>query len=250
MYRYFLIHQIFAMVIAVAAVASMATARAQGTGEVAGTITDSLGAPIVGATVRVEGSDRMGITHGNGTYVMFLVPEGEQTLMITATGFQARCETAYVVAGATARMDVSLAPKRPAPPPPPAAPKVADAERQPIEKILTADCVVGTIRDEDGKPIPGAAIRLEGTTLRTKSRVDGSYIIQGAAPGIYEVAVANVGYRPLKLHIVVSGTQATRLDIEMEPKAIESGSILMCPNVNFIRRDETGKVQRIRFDTY
>ena len=257
MYRYFLIHQIFAMVIAVAAVASMATARAQGTGEVVGTVTDSLGAPIAGATVRVEGSEIGARSRIDGKYRLRRVPAGRQILVFAAVGYRMHTEAVDVIAADTTLLNVELQPRAPGTlrvgPPRTPPDKPGTVRRSDVELATRGSSIVGTVRDDHGNVMPGATVRLTGTTFGARSRIDGSFAITGLPAGDYQVTVSSVGYLPFHASISLPPQSTATLNADMQPG--KSGPI-ETPEfgrrrpayLNPVRRGEAGKVQRIRFE--
>lgn len=85
-----------------------APAAAQ-TGEIAGTVSDAAGAPLVNAEVTVEGTRLGTLTGPEGAFVLGDVPEGTHRLRVRRVGFRtATVEQVRVRAGETARVDVEL----------------------------------------------------------------------------------------------------------------------------------------------
>ncbi|MBL7976790.1 MAG: TonB-dependent receptor [Bacteroidetes Order II. Incertae sedis bacterium] len=52
----------------------------------------------------------------------------------------------------------------------------------------------GTVQTEDGKPFPGATIRLSGTGYGAVSDINGHFIVRSVSPNVYQVIVSAVGY--------------------------------------------------------
>ncbi|MGB4440634.1 MAG: discoidin domain-containing protein [Coriobacteriia bacterium] len=75
-------------------------------GTVAGTVKDSSGAAISGATVSI--ADKTGTTGSTGTYSVTDVAAGTYTMTVSATGYNAWSGSVSVTAGATATLNVSL----------------------------------------------------------------------------------------------------------------------------------------------
>lgn len=85
-----------------------ATAAAQ-TGEIAGTVSDAAGEPLVNAEVTVEGTRLGTLTGSDGAFVLENVPEGTHRLRVRRVGYRAATvEQVRVRAGGTARVSVEL----------------------------------------------------------------------------------------------------------------------------------------------
>jgi TonB-linked SusC/RagA family outer membrane protein len=103
-------------VLAVVSVAGLsaacaATAAAQQSGTVHGTITDSVGhAPIAGVQVVVTGSARGSITNDAGQYTLRDVPAGPVSLSVTRLGFSPVQRRVTVAAGGSTTADFALSP--------------------------------------------------------------------------------------------------------------------------------------------
>src|SRR5262249_59103803 len=100
-------------VITLALLALLGTSRgaaAQGpTGTISGRVTDAAaGTPVVGAAVRVAGTQIGAQTGEDGRYTVRLVQPGTVTLQVNRIGFEAKRVTVTVVAGETATADVAL----------------------------------------------------------------------------------------------------------------------------------------------
>ncbi|MEM7161444.1 MAG: SusC/RagA family TonB-linked outer membrane protein [Bacteroidota bacterium] len=62
----------------------------------------------------------------------------------------------------------------------------------------------GDIKDNNGDPIIGATIRLDGTSIGTFSDVSGNYSIENIAPGTYDVIYSFVGFSTIKATMTFS----------------------------------------------
>jgi subtilisin family serine protease len=83
------------------------------TGSVSGTVTSSAGGAVAGATVAVQGSALSTTTNGSGQYTLNNVPQGAQTLAISANGYVSTTQSVSVTAGSTATANVVLTPSTP-----------------------------------------------------------------------------------------------------------------------------------------
>src|SRR5450631_4019451 len=57
----------------------------------------------------------------------------------------------------------------------------------------------GTMTDDSGGVIPAATVTLigKGLTKTAQTQVDGSYVFQGLAPGLYTIKVTFPGFAPI-----------------------------------------------------
>ena len=101
----------FSLVCLIALLGS-ASAFAQGTGSIAGTVIDANGDPLPGVTVEASGDvlprPRVAITGANGRYDLRLLPPGNYTTTYVLTGFREAAREVRVLLQSTARIDVTL----------------------------------------------------------------------------------------------------------------------------------------------
>ncbi len=84
-------------------------ALAQGTGQVAGQVTNAdTGEPLDGAQVVVQGTQIGGLTESDGRFSLRSVPAGEQTVRVRLIGFGTRTRTVTVQSGQTATVNFQL----------------------------------------------------------------------------------------------------------------------------------------------
>lgn len=84
------------------------TAAGQQTGTVQGTVVDSDGRPLLGATVLVVGTNLGTLTASGGSYTIERVPAGQQTVRAQSLGFRPATRTVDVPADGTATADFTL----------------------------------------------------------------------------------------------------------------------------------------------
>jgi TonB-dependent SusC/RagA subfamily outer membrane receptor len=90
---------------------SAAGLSAQETGAIRGTAMDAeTQEPLRGAQVQVVGTRVGGITNASGAFLLLNVPAGDRTVRITSIGYRTVEEAVTVTAGATATVEISLAP--------------------------------------------------------------------------------------------------------------------------------------------
>jgi len=105
-----------ALVTLVLTITSAASSAAQGnqTGNLGGTVRDSQGLAVPGATVRVvspaQQGERQTMTDGLGAYLLPGLPTGRYAVTVELSGFQTVTSDVDVALGSAGRLDVSLRP--------------------------------------------------------------------------------------------------------------------------------------------
>ncbi len=87
-----------------------------------------------------------------------------------------------------------------------------------VEGASTNAQVRGHVLDAGGdRPLPEAMLRIEGngTSLTTRSSIDGTFHFAAVAPGSYTLVVARVAYRPTRLGITVPPGGALVVDVQL-----------------------------------
>jgi len=75
--------------------------------------------------------------------------------------------------------------------------------------------VRGTVRDKEGAPISGANIAIPGTTLLTRTDLQGLYRIAVVPAGRVRVHAAAVGYGPVDTAVALTGGDSTTVDFTL-----------------------------------
>ncbi|WP_260160383.1 TonB-dependent receptor [Sphingomonas prati] len=81
-------------------------------GRISGQVTNTAGAPLTGAEVRVEGSDGVSVTNSAGQFLLQRAPVGQQRLTVSFFGMQTRTVTVDVTDRQTAEVAVPLDPEQ------------------------------------------------------------------------------------------------------------------------------------------
>lgn len=86
--------------------------------------------------------------------------------------------------------------------------------------------IIGTVSDnETGQPLAGAQVVVDGTSLQSKTKEDGSYLIENAPVGLHNLTVQYLNYqRTHDNHRILAG-QTTKLDFQID-QAEQIGSSL------------------------
>jgi iron complex outermembrane receptor protein len=69
--------------------------------------------------------------------------------------------------------------------------------------------IIGSITDGDGSALPGASVRIEGTSTGAAADIDGRYRIEGVAPGLYTLVASFIGYAESRASVRVRAGETT-----------------------------------------
>jgi len=87
--------------------------------------------------------------------------------------------------------------------------------------------LAGTVRDGTGQPVPGAQVRLLGTSVSARSDERGAYLLAGLPTGTQEVEVRRLGYGIARGPVTLRGEQRSRLDVVLDRVAtLESFNVV------------------------
>ncbi|ERH10080.1 MAG: hypothetical protein J07HX64_01849 [halophilic archaeon J07HX64] len=169
------------------------------TGGVTGVVESTEGGAVEGATVSLGGQQTT--TGADGSYE-FDAPAGTGEVTVERFGFDGVSESATVVAGETATVDVELAP-------------------------VETGTVAGTVESVDGDPVEGATVRVGDRQLTTGA--DGSYEL-GVETGTRELAVSAKGFTDTSRSVLVEVDTVSTGDIELDPANPEFAPVTLVRN--------------------
>jgi outer membrane receptor protein involved in Fe transport len=114
----------------------------------------------------------------------------------------------------------------------------------------TTGKITGRVVDkENGEPLFGASVRVQGTTLGAATDIDGYYVILNVPPGIQTLIVSMIGYTSLTVsEIRVRIDETSPVNVELTPQAIEAGSVVVIAERNIIKQDVSTSVTAIQPD--
>lgn len=89
--------------------------------------------------------------------------------------------------------------------------------------------LAGIVTDaQNGDPIPGATVILEGTTQGTATDANGRYVILNVSPGTYAVRFSFVGFTTRLIeNVLVTSGRTTTLNAAMGTEVIESDEVVI-----------------------
>jgi hypothetical protein len=136
------------------------------TGAISGTVTNSSGAPLLGAAVTVGGSSA--VTASDGTWSIQNVTAGTVTVAASLSGYSGASESATITAGSTTTAGtLALAPVSPG-------------------------TVNGTVVNSSGTGVSGATVSADGVTVTTSST--GAYTLANLPAGSATITASATGF--------------------------------------------------------
>ena len=145
-------------------------------GNVTGTVVDSNGAALSGATVTAAGLTTS--TTDDGSYALNNLPAGQTTIKASLTGFQSGSTTVTVVAATTT-----------------AAPA--------ITLVSGSGSITGNVKSTSGAAIAGASVGFGGGTTATDA--NGNYTLTGVPVGTVQLVASASGFQSVTQSVTVSG---------------------------------------------
>lgn len=112
----------------------------------------------------------------------------------------------------------------------------------------TTGKLAGFVKDkENGEPLIGANILVDGLPLGATTDLDGSYFILNVPPGNYTLVVQYIGYQDVRVSgVQVSVDLTTRQSFELSSAAIDLGDeVVVVANRDVIQKDLTSSEARV-----
>ena len=112
----------------------------------------------------------------------------------------------------------------------------------------TTGKIAGKVTDaENGQPLPGVTVLIEGTTMGTSTGIDGSYAILDVPPGTYTIRFSMVGYEKT----VVEGVRVeidltSTVNVQMRQSAVTTGEVVVTAQRPIVTRDVSNSVVNIQ----
>ena len=87
--------------------------------------------------------------------------------------------------------------------------------------------LLGTVYNDDGQPVPGATIRLEGTTNGAKAKMDGFFVVKRIREGTYNVKITAIGFKEYKRQIKIKAQYTSEINVILNTKIYDSNQQVM-----------------------
>jgi photosystem II stability/assembly factor-like uncharacterized protein len=173
-------------------------------GKIAGTVTNSSGAAIAGASVHILGGsvtqDFTLTTDASGAYASAFIPTGSYTIIVSAAGFASQTKGTSVAAGQTSTVNFTLA------------------------AAGGAGALVGTVVNiSNNAPVSGATVSFSGGSTTTNS--NGFYQFTNVAVGTYNVTATHAGFFSSTQSATVTSGGTTTLNFKLATGGKLAGTV-------------------------
>lgn len=112
------------------------------------------------------------------------------------------------------------------------------------EETKTFEIVSGTVKDETGAPLPGAAILVKGTTNGTITDLEGRFSIDVPSDAI--LVISYLGYNPKEISVAGQST----FSVQMEPDARQLDELVVVGYGTQKRSDVTGAIGSVKNESF
>lgn len=112
-----------------------------------------------------------------------------------------------------------------------------------ITGILT-----GKVTDSDGKPVPGATVKVLGTTRVTGAKLDGRYTVTNITAGTYTVRVTGVGYDTATAVVTIVADQTLTLNFKLSIGGKKGKEVVVRADREMVRPSDIGSTTVMKGD--
>lgn len=102
----------------------------------------------------------------------------------------------------------------------PATLSASDNDKEPVRRTIR-----GTVTDENGEPLPGASVRVAGTTIGAGTNTEGEFTLLLRETGTQTLLVSFTGYQPQE--ITVDAKETTPVEISMLPAVNQLNEVVV-----------------------
>jgi TonB-linked SusC/RagA family outer membrane protein len=110
---------------------------------------------------------------------------------------------------------------------------------------LHAQTVTGVVNDENGIPMPGVTVRIDGTTKGDATDLDGKYEILNAPVGEQTLIFSFIGYKEVRqvVNVPASGSVSANKDMALDAESLEE-FVVVGYGVQR-KRETTGSIEKV-----
>lgn len=104
-----------------------------------------------------------------------------------------------------------------------------------IPVMLTAGTfgvLTGTVSDKDGKPVVGASVLIQGTTLGAYTKANGRFTVLKITAGSYTVKISGVGYADEFVKVRISADATENISVTLKPKDVTTKTVFVDATTN------------------
>jgi outer membrane receptor for ferrienterochelin and colicin len=116
----------------------------------------------------------------------------------------------------------------------------------PVFASVTGKISGKVVDAETGEELPGASVRIEGTTMGNMTQPDGSYFIISITPGEYSVTASLIGYQSVTVKgVQVLSDRTTEQNFKLKATALQLEGITVTAERKAIEKDVASSVRTI-----
>ena len=108
--------------------------------------------------------------------------------------------------------------------------------------------LAGKITDKDGNAVPGATVRVLGTTRGATSKITGNYTIVNINAGSYDVRVTAVGYDTLTKRVSIVADQTLTVNFVLNQGGIQMKTVDVSAEREMVRSTDIGTTRVTKGD--
>ncbi|MBN2092694.1 TonB-dependent receptor [candidate division KSB1 bacterium] len=102
------------------------------------------------------------------------------------------------------------------------------------------------LNSQNGEPLIGANVLIEGTVLGAAAGMEGDFFIINVPPGIYTLRVQMMGFQTKKVEqLKVSVNRTTSIDIKLNESIIEGQEVVVQAEKITVKKDQTSSVRNV-----
>ena len=117
----------------------------------------------------------------------------------------------------------------------------------PLAGLAQSGKIEGVITDaENGEPLIGATVGIQGTTTGAVTNIDGEYLMLNVAPGTYILEARYIGYATVVVQEVVVRTDlTTEQNFELSPESFAGEEVVVVAERRTVIKDITSSEARV-----
>lgn len=109
--------------------------------------------------------------------------------------------------------------------------------------------LTGVVKDNNGEPLIGANVLIEGSNIGAATDFQGRYTIINVRAGTYTVKFGYIGYKTQKVEGVrISADQTTTLNATLEPEVIQGEEVIVVAKKPIVEFNQTSSVASLNKD--
>lgn len=106
--------------------------------------------------------------------------------------------------------------------------------------------ITGIVTDENGEPLPGVNVLIEGTQLGTSTAADGYYLILNIPAGAYTLKASFIGFSTVRIEDVeVNVNLTTEINITLQEEMIEGEEVVVVAQQPIVKKDVSSSIATI-----